>query len=36
MIDEEVDLGTSQPKEVMKGNDMLDLAHQREAENYCD
>jgi hypothetical protein len=36
MIDEGVNLGTSQPKEVMKENDMLDLAHQREAENYCD
>jgi hypothetical protein len=36
MIDVEVDLGTSQPKEVIKGSDMLDLAHQREAENYCD
>jgi hypothetical protein len=32
MIDEEIDLGTSQPKEVMKGNDVLDLAHQREVE----
>jgi hypothetical protein len=36
MEDIEVDLGMSQPKEVMKENDMLDLAHQREAENYCD
>jgi hypothetical protein len=36
MIDEKADLGTSQPKKVVEEDDMLDLAHQREAENYCD
>jgi hypothetical protein len=36
MIDEGIDLGTSQPKGMIRGSDMLDLAHQREAENYCD
>jgi hypothetical protein len=36
VIDEEVNLGTSQPKKVVDEDDMLDLAHQREAEDYCD
>jgi hypothetical protein len=32
MIDEEVDLGTSQPKGMIDDNDELDLVHQREVE----